>query len=148
MHGNPDGSVDRSHNHYGGPLIKPNPGRLEAELRLMNQPPYELDDLRRQAVLDAIIARCKPSDWSLIAVHVRQNHVHLVIQAEEKPEFVMTQLKCAASRRLNDLGFDDRTRKRWERHGSTRTLFSREAVQNVIRYVLEGQGEPMSTLRG
>jgi REP element-mobilizing transposase RayT len=148
MHGDPEGSVDRSHNHYGGPLAKPNPRRLKAELQLMDQPPYELDGPRRRAVLDAITYRCQQSGWSLIAAHVRQNHVHLVIQAEEKPEFVMTQLKSAASRCLNDRGFDDRTRKRWARHGSTRTLFNQQTVQSSIRYVLEGQGEPMSTFQG
>jgi REP element-mobilizing transposase RayT len=148
MHGANQGSVDRSHNHYRAPLAKPNPRRLAAEFRLMDQPPYELDEPRRQAVLEAIMNRSKQSGWLLTAAHVRQTHVHVVIQAEEKPEFVMTQLKSAASRRLNDCGFDHPTRKRWARHGSTRTLFKDESVQQAIRYVIDGQGEPMSTFRG
>ena len=145
MHGNPDGSVDRSHNQYSGPLVKPNPRRLEAELNLMNQPRYDLDVPRRQAVLQALIDRSTQSDWTLLAAHVRSNHVHIVVRGEENPEFIMTQLKSAASRRLNDLGFEDRSRKRWARHGSTQALFDGEAVQNAIRYVIEGQGESMST---
>jgi len=71
----------------------------------------------------------------------------MVVQGEQSPEFIMTQLKSAASRRLNDVGFEDRTRKRWARHGSTRTLFDAEVVQKAIRYVIEGQGESMSTFR-
>ena len=138
----------RGPNHFGAPFPQPNPRLLAAELRLMTQPPYTLDEPCRQAVLEAIKDRCKQSDWSLIAAHVRENHVHVVTHAQEKPEFVMTQLKCAASRRLNELRFDDRTRKRWARHGSTRTLFDHQSVQNAIRYVREGQGEPMSTFNG
>jgi REP element-mobilizing transposase RayT len=145
MHGDHNGSVDRNHNRYGAPFAPSNPRLLAAELRLMDQPPYELDEPRRQAVLDGTIDRCIRQEWHLLAAHVRTNHVHVVVQAEDKPEFVMTQLKSAASRRLNDLGFDDRTRKRWARHGSTRRLFNDESVQQAIRYVIDGQGEPMST---
>jgi REP element-mobilizing transposase RayT len=148
MHGAEEGSVDRSHNVYRAQLAKPNPRRQAAELRLMDQPPYEMDEPRRQAVLEGIIHRCNREDWPLLAAHVRTNHVHVIVQSENTPEFVMTQLKSAASRRLNQLGFDDKTRKRWARHGSTRTLFSADAVQQALSYVIYGQGELMSTFRG
>jgi hypothetical protein len=144
IHGDLRGSVDRDHNHFGGPLAKPNRERMSAELRLMDQPPYEMDEPRRQAVLAGILDRCHSGYWHMMAAHVRSNHVHAVLNGDEKPEFIMTQLKSAASRRLNDLGFDDRIRKRWARHGSTRTLFDRDSVQNAVAYVLEGQGEPLS----
>jgi REP element-mobilizing transposase RayT len=114
----------------------------------MDQPPYLLDAPRGQAVLEAIILRCAQSEWPLLATHVRSNHVHIVVQANDAPEFIMTQVKSAASRRLNELGFEDRCRKRWARHGSTRTLFNEEAIQQAIRYVIAGQGEPMSTFQG
>jgi REP element-mobilizing transposase RayT len=148
MHGADEGSVDRSHNLYGAPPAKPNPRRHAAELRLMDQAPYELDQPRREAVLEALIHRCKREGWGLLAAHVRTNHVHIVIRAEYSPEYVMTQLKSAVSRRLNELGFDDKARKRWARHGSTRTLFNQASVNEAIRYVLERQGALMSTYRG
>lgn len=148
MHGAEEGSVDRSHNHYGTPLAKPNERRQAAELRLMDQLPYKMDEARHHAVLEAIIQRCSREDWPLLAAHVRTNHVHVIVQAEHAPEFVMTQLKSASSRRLNELGFDDKTRKRWARHGSARTLFNRDAVERVIAYVIDGQGDLMSTYRG
>ena len=117
---------------------------MAAELRLMDQPPYQMDGPRRQAVLAGIVDRCVRHNWNLLAAHVRGNHIHIVVEGQEKPEFMMTQLKCTSSRRLNDLGFDHSTRKRWARHGSTRRLLGRESVQRAIRYVLEGQGEAMS----
>jgi hypothetical protein len=142
LHGAPEGSVDRKHNRYGAPFAKPNPGLLAGEKRLMNQPAYELDEARRQAVMAGILDRCKRHDWSLLAAHVRSDHV---IEADAAPEFVMTQLKCAASRSLNELGYDHPTRKRRARHGSTRRILGRPSLQRAIRYVLEGQGKPMTT---
>jgi hypothetical protein len=56
----------------------------------------------------------------------------------------MTQLKSAASRRVNILGFDHPLRKRWARHGSTRRLFNDESVRRAISYVVEEQGQPMA----
>jgi REP element-mobilizing transposase RayT len=144
MHGSADGSVDRRHNLYGSRLVEPNPRRLATELNLMDQPPYEMDAPRREAVLDAIIDRGHQVDWHLLAIHVRSNHVHVIVEARDTPEFVMTQLKSAASRRLNILGFDHPARKRWARHGSTRRLFNDESVQGAIAYVIEGQGKPMA----
>jgi transposase IS200 family protein len=132
LHGTADGSVDRKHNLYGSPLAKPNPERLAAELDLMDQSPYQMDEPRREAVLDAIICRCKQADWHPLAVHVRSNHVHIIVDARAQPEFVMTQLKSAASRRLNILRLDDPNRKRWARHGSTRRLFNDESIQRAV----------------
>jgi REP element-mobilizing transposase RayT len=148
LHGAPEGAVDRYHNRYKEPFAQPNPGILATELRLMDQPPYEMDEPHRRAVLLAITERCARQDWRLIAAHVRSNHVHVVVGAEEEPEFVMTQLKSAASRRLNELSFDHPARKRWARHGSTRWLFNPESVQRAVRYVLDEQGHPMSTFQG
>jgi hypothetical protein len=89
MHGAEEGSVDRSHNHYGAPLAKPNSRRHAAEVGLMDQAPYEMDEPRRHAVLEAVIHRCKRKEWPLLAAHVRTNHVHLIVQSENTPEFVM-----------------------------------------------------------
>jgi REP element-mobilizing transposase RayT len=144
LHGTADGSVDRKHNLYSSRLVEPNPKRLAAEVGLMDQSPYQMDEPRRKAVLEAMIGRCKQADWHPLAVHVRSNHVHIVVEAQDKPEFVMTQLKSAASRRLNLFGFDDPSRKRWARHGSTRRLFNDESVQRAIAYVTDGQGQVMS----
>jgi hypothetical protein len=51
--------------------------------------------------------------------------------------------KTAASRRLNKIYPDEDGRKRWTRHGSTRYLWTEEAVAEKVVYVLDGQGEPM-----
>ena len=48
----------------------------------MDQAPYHLDQTRRDAVLEAIQEVCVHRRWSLLAAHVRSNHVHTVVEAE------------------------------------------------------------------
>ena len=138
------GVVDRAHNRLGGPTM-PESERLNAHLRKsMKQPAYEMDQVRRAAVLSAIVETCRHRGWSLLAAHVRTTHVHAVIDAEAVPEQVMNSLKSYASRFLNQAGIDGADRRRWARHGSTRYLWTQDAITNAVLYVIEAQGGPMA----
>lgn len=110
----------------------------------MDQPPYELDAMRREVVLAGLRERSQEQHWNLLAAHVRTNHVHLVVEGEARPERIMNDLKAYASRCLNQRGWDEPARKRWARHGSTRWLWKPEHVSAAIRYVVDGQGEAMA----
>ena len=83
-----------------------------------------------------------------VAAHVRTNHVHVVVEADVPPEKVIHAFKAYSSRSLNRQKFDAPERKRWARHGSTRWLWTDEDVQESIRYVISGQGEPTETYLG
>ena len=143
LHGDESGSVDRNHKVPGGRLAEANPHRAAVMRQQMDQLPCFLDRDRRMAVLDALREVCLHRGWSLWAAHVRTNHVHVVVEADVRPENVMNAFKSYASRGLNRLGIDGPGRKRWARHGSTRWLWKDEDVQEAIRYVASGQGEPM-----
>ena len=114
----------------------------------MNQPAYELDGDNRAVVLQAIEEVCRHRGWSLLAAHVRSNHVHVIADAEVPPEKVMNDFKAYASRALNRLGRDEPSRRRWARHGSTRWLWKDQDVRETIRYVVEEQGEAMAVFLG
>jgi len=144
LHGDDRGSVDRRHNQPGSRVIQPDERLLAAERYLMDQPPYRLDAERRNIVLKAIREACEYRRWTLMAAHVRTEHVHAVIAALEGPAKVMSDLKRYASRALNMASFDPPDRKRWARHGSTQRLHNLEAVRSAVRYVVEGQGQPMA----
>jgi REP element-mobilizing transposase RayT len=144
LHGDAGGSVDRAHNLPGSRMVEPDTKWVAGARHEMNQPPYLLDEDRQKAVLTSIVARCSNRGWHLLAAHVRTNHVHVLIDAEPKPERVMNDLKSFASRRLNELGFEPADRKRWARHGSTRWLWKREDVLAALAYVIDKQGEKMA----
>jgi REP element-mobilizing transposase RayT len=143
LHGDERSSVDRNHNAVGSPMAEISPDRVEIERQQMVQLPYGLDETRRSTVLLALREGCLHRGWILWAAHVRTNHVHVIVEANIRPELVMNALKAYASRGLNDLGIDEPNRKRWARHGSTRWLWKDENVQEAIRYVIHGQGESM-----
>jgi REP element-mobilizing transposase RayT len=144
LHGSESGSTDREHNVPGTPILEANPSRAAVESKRMNQEPYILDPIRRDAVLEAIKEVCTHRDWILLAAHVRSSHVHTVVSADVPPERVMGDFKAYASRRLNRLKLDESDRKRWAHHGSTRWLWKRESVVAAIQYVVREQSEPMS----
>jgi REP element-mobilizing transposase RayT len=143
LHGDPAGSVDRNNNKYDTPFNPPNPSLHGFERESLTQPPYSMDKPRRKIVLDTIREVCRYREWTLLAVHVRTNHVHAVVQANAIPEKVMSDFKAYSSRRLNESGFDSKDRKRWARYGSTRYKWKWEEVMEAVDYVLRRQGEPM-----
>jgi REP element-mobilizing transposase RayT len=145
LHGDERGSVDDEHNAPTTPVLSPAPERRYREQDQLVQPPYQLDAKHRQATLQALCEIVRRKGWALHAAHVRSNHVHLVVTAAGAPERVMNDVKTAVSRRLNKMFPAERDRKRWTRHGSTRYLWTEEAVAEKVHYVLHGQGEPMET---
>jgi REP element-mobilizing transposase RayT len=110
----------------------------------MVQGPYLLDAIRRTVVLKSLHDVCSCRGWTLLAAHVRTNHVHVVTTADNKPEHVMNALKAYSSRSLNHLALDWPERRRWARHGSTRYLWTRDSIAAAIRYVVYEQGEALA----
>jgi REP element-mobilizing transposase RayT len=144
LHGQEPGTVERRQQLFGSRLVEPDPQRVLVERRLMLQEPYVLDGARRTVVLSALRRHCAHRGWNLLAAHVRSNHVHVIVEAEVRPEKIMNELKAYASRELNRLGNDAPARKRWTRHGSTRWLFKDQDVRDALRYIIKEQSEPMA----
>jgi REP element-mobilizing transposase RayT len=143
LHGRAQGSVDHEHNVPGTPFLPPD-ALVEREMRTaMRQEAYALDKMRRSIVLRTIKEVAAHRKWKLWAVHVRTNHVHVVITAECRPEKVMADLKAWCSRRLREACGESSDRDRWAQHGSTRYLNNETSVSAAVKYVIDDQGEPM-----
>jgi REP element-mobilizing transposase RayT len=143
LHGRAPGYVDREHNVAGTPYLPPD-ANLERQMRsAMRQEPYVLDELRRKIVLRTTKEVAAHRDWKLWAVHIRSNHVHVVITASCHPEKVMVDLKAWCSRRLQEAFDESADRDRWTQHGSTRYLNDENSFNGALKYVIEDQGEAM-----
>jgi REP element-mobilizing transposase RayT len=142
LHGDDAGSVDRSNNLPGSRLLSGDPKLAKAERQLMNQAPYLLDPDKRVIVLESLREVCSHRGWVLLAAHVRTNHAHAVVEAEEQPEKIMKDFKSYSSRNLHRAELGKPDRRNWARHGSTRWLWKDEDARGAIRYVVEQQGEP------
>jgi REP element-mobilizing transposase RayT len=103
-----------------------------------------MGEKERSIVRDSIVEVCQHKGWGLLAAHVRTKHLHVVIEADEKPETVLNVLKAYASRALNLACPAERGRTRWARHGSTRYLWTSEAIAAAVGYVLAKQGDTMA----
>jgi REP element-mobilizing transposase RayT len=99
----------------------------------MQQPPYWPGRESRTAVLSALREYCVHRGWSLLAAHLRTNHVHAIVEADLRPEKVVNEFKSYASRELNRLDHDGSDRSRKD-----------EDLQQALQYVVEDQGEPMA----
>ncbi len=144
LHGRDPGSVDRQHNQPGTPFLPADALQENSRRLSLRQAPYRLDESRRAVVLKTIQEVAAHRHWKLWAVHVRTNHVHVVVTARVPPERVMSDLKAWASRRLREAFQENADRDRWTQHGSTLWLNTEEALATKCRYVLDEQGEKMA----
>jgi REP element-mobilizing transposase RayT len=144
LHGDPRGSVDRQHRSYGAPTIEPNEGRRSQEFRRLRHAPVVLSELQRLVVDKTIREVCDRRRWELRALNVRSNHVHAVVAAGVFPERVMNAFKSWSTRRMVESCRLPSGTKAWSRHGSTRYLWTPEAVEMACRYVTEGQGSDLA----
>lgn len=146
LHGDRRGSVDSEHNVVDTPFVEEDSRRRQEERGRLHQGAVLLKDEKRRVVSETIVAHCRLREWELIAVHVRTNHVHVVVgYAGLTPEVVMGQLKSWTTRRLRDAGLWSRDERVWTKHGSTRYLWKASEIEQATAYVVEGQG---SELRG
>jgi REP element-mobilizing transposase RayT len=130
---------DRGWVQYGEAGIRAgNPVRKGLALRSLDSPPVVLDAEQRAVVESTIRAHCAFRHWTLLAVNVRSNHVHVVVTAAAEPAKMMDQFKAWCSRQLNERT-DAPPERWWTRHGSTKCINDEAYLRNAIRYVQERQ---------
>ncbi len=143
LHGDSRGSVDPAHNVYGTPVLDPNRQRASLDRSYCLRSSVVLNEACRGIVHVAIGDVAEHRDWTLHAVNVRTNHVHVVVGAGAPPEQVMNAMKSWATRRMVEAGVLPSGTKAWTRHGSTRYLWKEEQVAEACRYACDGQGEDL-----
>jgi len=141
LHGDGRGSVDREHKAYGTPLLAPHHGRERSARDRCAQAAFALDTKQRRIVHRTLTEVCRHRGWSIHALNVRTNHVHVVVSAPEPPERVMGSLKSWTTRRLREANLIASDTGPWSRHGSTRYLWNPGEVEHACEYIVEGQGD-------
>jgi len=112
----------------------PDGRREETARKLMRGEAVVLGETSRRLAEKTIRDTCDVKGWTLHALNVRSNHIHVVLTAPaHAPEKVMASLKAWASRTLNEAV--GRQARWWTRHGSTRYLKSEQAVRGAVEYV-------------
>lgn len=145
LHGDARGSVDREHNIPGTPLLDPDLRRKRREIVRLKHAPVILNIERRMLVHRTIVQVAEHRNWTIHAINVRTNHVHVVVSAPVPPERVMNDLKSWSTRAMVKAGLLAPGTKAWVRHGSTRYLWKAEELKATCQYVCEAQGTDLDT---
>ena len=137
--GDARGSIHRRANHFGDRTASAHPGREKYARQELKHASVLLTEHQRLVVEGANQETAEHAGWTVIGQSARTNHVHVVISTLCEPERAMNSLKSWATRRLREAGLLDGETKPWERHGSTRYLWTEHDVDRAVRYVLEAQ---------
>lgn len=108
--------------------------------RLMRSEPVRITPARRAELEWAFAEAAAIKEWRVIALNIRTEHVHAVIEAPEPPERVVSTLKAAGTRRLRERSLIEPDQPVWARHGSTRYLWTEGDVSGAAHYVANEQG--------
>jgi len=142
LHGDERGAVDQRHNQVGEPLLESHAGlRRYRRARLQSEPAL-LDEKCRACVETTIHEVADHRDWSVLALHVLVNHVHVVITTPDDvpPKKALNDFKSWATRRLREQELVPQGVRIWAEHGSTRYLNTAESVHAACHYVTHCQG--------
>ncbi len=145
LHGDARGSVDKKNNVYKAALIEPGRAYENAMRRSMTSESLRFNQAQRTCIELAIEEVARYRAWSLDALAVRTNHIHIVVGADAAPEKVVVDFKAYATRGLRRQGLS-KQQNVWAEHGSTAYLFDAHAYQCAVHYVLEQQGESLNDL--
>ena len=143
LHGDQRGSIDRNQNRYNSPYIAPSSKWHRYNQQQLRVAPLILDFRQRKSVEAAIRETCEFRKWSVLALNVRTNHVHIVVSANRDAELVLVALKANATRQLRQDGLWPHCFSPWARKGSERNLWNHRSVARAIEYVLYGQGDDL-----
>lgn len=144
LHGDERGSLDRSNNVFGTPVISSHPRWHSASDANLACPPVFLSAAMRDSVETAIKETCHFRDRILYAINIRTDHGHVVVDAgSESPSKVLQALKANATRYMRQRGVWREDFSPWSVRGSKRYLWNDKSVNAAIDYVLYGQGDEL-----
>lgn len=137
--GDERGSTDDLHNLYGTPPAPADVQKLGEAEDSMTHAPMLLCEDSRVLVAATVREHCEFKRWTLHALNVRTNHVHVVVRYEGDPNVPLGQFKSWTTRRLREAGLCAPDQPVWTRRGSTRYLWKPEHVLGAIDYVMNRQ---------
>ena len=140
LHGSDPGSVDPRHNIPGTPYLPPDQNLERDKSARLKHDAVTLNAEQRAVVEAAIREVATFRGWTLHALNVRTNHVHVLVTADVSPERAMNDFKSYATRHMVRHGVFPSDTRAWTRHGSTRYIWNEKSLAEAGRYVVEGQG--------
>ena len=144
LHGDQRSSVDRNNNKYGSPRIQVNRDWRKHSEELLLHPPVTLNAASRKSVEKATRDLCARRNWTLLAINVRTNHIHVVVCiGPKKPKDALIALKANATRQLREDRLWLHEHSPWADKGSKRNLWNEKSIREACNYVNNEQGDKL-----
>lgn len=141
LHGDERGSVDEQHKNYRTAFVSTDAKREQLDRDKLTRTPPLLDASARRIVEATIRRHVAIREWTLHAVNVRTNHVHVVVSCgDTHTEKAMAEMKAWTTRRLREAGCVSADATVWTHHGSKRYLWNEASLAKAVEYVSEKQG--------
>ena len=141
LHGDERYSVHQKQNTVGEPLLESRPFLERFEKNQMRGERVAFDIEQRECVEATIHETANCRGWTIQALAVQTNHVHIVVSAECAPEKVMSDFKSYATRRLRERKLVPANAPLWSKHGSTKYLNTQSSSVAACQYVAENQAD-------
>jgi REP element-mobilizing transposase RayT len=137
LHGDPRGTVDRSRNKHGDPIIGRNVDWHNLEAGNLVGGPVVFDQDIRGRIEQAVGRVCDRGGWVCHAAACQTNHVHVLITSGDDSKLIRRLLKRWLSEYLNsEAGAGADVPKRWwTKGGSIKWVWDEAYFQNVCRYI-------------
>ena len=103
LHGDPEGSIIIKDGQ--SIVMKPNPGMQYYQQRQLKNKPVILESRQREIVRDTIVEVCDFRHWDLFALHVRSNHVHVVLRSNKEIGLTLSDLKKTVQQKTSRAWF-------------------------------------------
>jgi hypothetical protein len=138
LHGDARGS------HWNREGVPPDPA-LEADMRArMTETAVLLTDDQRALVRSAIERVCAENGWPIHALHVRTNHVHIVLSAPAEAGALLRRVKAVASGALSDaaglpMAGRNGRRRWWTEKGNKVPVEDDRALEEICHYARDCQ---------
>jgi REP element-mobilizing transposase RayT len=136
LHGDSRGTVDRSHNVYGEPIV----GRAEdwhrEELAHLKFPARVFTREQMVEAEGSIPSICVRGGWSLHACAAGPDHVHVVCSAEVAGKAIRTWLKRWLGEGLAERWALAEGETFWAEAGSVKWVWTTDYFERVVPYVI------------
>ena len=135
LHGDERGTVQRSMNKPGDPILGKCEQWEQMETRLLKFPRVLLSLDQRLTTQEAIPAICSRGGWTFVACAARGDHVHTVLRATSDGKAVRRWLKRWVGEILSSRWPMVAGATWWAECGSNKWVWTDDYLQNVYDYV-------------
>ncbi|MCH8042307.1 MAG: transposase [Planctomycetes bacterium] len=135
LHGDPKGTVDRTHNRPGDPILGQNDAWMREEQSRMRFAAIFLTDQQRQFVEGVFPELCVECQWQYHVVAVAPDHVHALLTTRFDAKAVRKLLKRRLSQTLSERWPLVDGQVWWASGGSIKWIWNESYLSNVYNYI-------------